>query len=205
MCSSQRQVIDSFDSAVKKLVYRPVVKTADSPTSVMKSQHHVDQVSDTGKELWQSLAQATSEKRTKQTVVSDGSKLSSQNLESVQPIISVSDGSESGDGSCNSCATADKQKMERAAETGAGDAKCAVVVSGGWAGWQTVTEDSSMQMDDESFITTVGPGPLDTNDHMVSGEESFYSVTSDVQHESTAAAEPMSDDDDDVPQTEHGS
>jgi len=218
--STPRQMADSFEEAVRKVAYRPVVKTANTTVLAMVHRHqvHADQVSDTGKELWQSLAQATSQKRSPSYTKppNPGSDKSSPKVVECSgelvPSITASvtkDGSESGDSSCNTSATHGtaimkqvKSVMELTHETGAGDAKSAVsevpvALSDGWAGWQTaVPRDSAVKPDDESIGGTVEAGLLDMSE-VVSGEESFYSVTSDDHHlvaESGAAAEAADDD-----------
>ena len=210
-------ITESFEEAVKKLACHAVVKTADTRVSMMQQhQVHVDQVFDTSKELWQSLAQAASHKRSPSYTKppdSASDKCSSKGVGSNAETVTVpvtNDGSESGDCSCNSSAklvaTATKQVksvMERTAETGAGDAKSveseeSLTPSRGWAGWQTVNQDGAVKADDESIDSQLGDSQLDTSE-VIEGEESFYSVTSGdlVPQSDAAAAEPATDDDDD--------
>ena len=210
--SAPRDMIVSFEEAVKKLACRAVVKTADSTSASLML--HQRQVSETGKELWQSLAQATSQKRSPASTKppdSDSEKSVSQEVESSGGKVAgitasvTEDGSEVGDSPCSASPALSiavtkqvKSVVELSPETGAGDAKSATAVSGGWAGWQAVDPDSAAKLGDESFGSGLGveDGPLDASE-VISGEESFYSVTSDDHHpvtESQTAAEVSVDD-----------
>ena len=211
--SAPRDMIVSFEEAVKKLACRAVVKTADNTST--SSMLHQRQVSDTEKELWQSLAQATSQKRSPASTKppdSDSEKSISKEVESSGGKVAgvtasvTEDGSEVGDRPSNASPAVGiavtkqvKSVVELSPETGAGDAKSATAVSGGWAGWQAVDRDSAAaKLGDESFGSGLGleAGALDASE-VVSGEESFYSVTSDDHHpvtESQTAAEVSIDD-----------
>jgi len=219
-------------NSATKLAFRPVLKTADATASPVVQQCHVqaDQISTTSKELWQSLAQAASLKRSpsyKKPPDSDGERSSPKGLlvnggEKVPGI--AKDDSESGDGSCNTSATQVvtkqvKSVMERTLETGAGDAKSntheepTTTLSHGWASWHTDTEDKdearnseedskvdvveTSLFEEESFVSTAETG-LDMSE-IVSGEESFYSVTSSDHAAAETAggevAEPADSDD----------
>jgi len=212
-------------NSTRKLAFRPVLKAVDAPASPVIQQHHVqaDQISSTSKELWQSLAQATSQKRSplyKKPPDLDNEKSDPDGvLANGGELASIAkDDSEAGDGSCNTSATLDavvtekiKSAMERSLETGAGDAKSstleepAATVSHRWASWHTEDKDSvttpeeksiadtveTSVLEEESFVST-GETDLDMSE-IVSGEESFYSVTSGNH----AAAETAQDDDND--------
>jgi len=199
----------SFEEAVKHYSCCQVVKTMDTTGSTMIQQQQLraSPVSNTGKELWQSLAQSRSPSYTK-AADSGADSSSSKGTKVGSTAASVTkDGSESGDG--NTSATSDtvvtkqtKSVMERTPETGAGDAKSATteetVSLSGWAGWQTADRESPVKPDDESFSSSLESVPVEPGD--VSGEESFYSVTSNDQHlvpQSQPAAEPADDEDDD--------
>lgn len=184
----QEMIELSFEEAVKKFACHHVVTTAGTPAATTtKQQVCAGQVSNTGKELWQSLAQKRSPSYTK-SAVPDADKSSSKEAEVTSDPASVTkDGSESGDGSCNTLMTPvtkqTKAAVERTPETGAGDAKSAVseerLPVTGWAGWQSVNQNSPVKPDEESVCSSLDAGLVDTGD--VSGEDSFYSVTSGDQ------------------------
>ena len=225
--SAQKEVMDSFEEAARKAGCRPVVKTAHTGVSMMMQQHHghANQVSDTGKELWQSLANATSLKRSpayRKSADSDSDKSGSkQVVESTSEKVVVTKDAESGDGSCNTSPAL--SVVIQSVENGAGDAKMStteepVTLNGGWARWQTV--ELSVEKPGDDSIGPVGTAPVDVGpvgtapvdvrlvgtasqdiSEVMSGEDSFYSVTSGDHHpevESDTAAETNDDDDDDV-------
>ena len=175
--SAAQEMIESFEKAVinsaKKLTFRPLLKATDTAASPMMQQHHVqaDHISDTGKELWQSLAQATSQKRSpsyKKPADVDREKCSPAGVringgEKVGGI--VKDDSESGDGSCSTSATLSavvpkqiESVMERVLENGAGDAKSsmpeepATAINHRWASWHTGDEDAAADPEEEESI-----------------------------------------------------
>jgi len=221
---SPQQLIDSFEEAVRKLSLHPLVRTADSPAASamhQRPQTLADPIASSGKELWQSLAQTTSQKR---------NPLCKKPADSGSPVGLLAgsgekvtrDGSECGDGSCNSSTTLDavvteqiKSVVERTSETGAGDAVSSASkqptptpssgspslsdggssrLSGGWAGWQMVDRDTTKLTDEDSPPET---SAADIS-QVISAEDSFYSVTSG----DLTAAEPTVDDDDDAVDTD---
>ena len=217
MYTARTQMTTSFEEAMKKLGCHAVVKT---PYTAASAAMHSNHVSNTGKELWQSLAQATSQKRSPSYIKpldgSSGAKPSSNEIaDSAADVSLISEsvtkaGSESGDSSsCSSATTpAAKRARDQTLESGAGDAKSIssselVTVNGGWAGWQTA-DDRKKPTKGESFEEDISGVPMDAepldSSSLVSGEESFYSVNSCDQHpvtESSTVAEPGDDHDDD--------
>jgi len=206
----------SFEEAVRKFACHRMMKNGDSTASTT-IQQQVSATNQVSKELWQSLAQKHSPKAADPDPADK-----SDSTEGLKVGASVAkDGSESGDGSSNTSACDDPaitrqtkcSVVARSAETGAGDAKSVpgggTVSPHGWAGWQTVDRDRDgpTAQDEESISET---GVVDSSTADVSGEESFYSVTSGDQHLTTQsppqpAAGPAHDDDDDDDDEEESS
>lgn len=211
----------SFEEAVKQFAIKNTMNNNNLASASTMTQPYLvsrdpNPVSDTaGKELWQFLAQKCGgPPPLLKTADSDSEK--SDVTKSVSKESKVGrDGSESGDGSCNT-SVASKQSnrlatVARALENGAGDATKSTasnvttvleVPLSGWAGWRAVDQAASPEDEpdaEESFRTLLdctgsnGSGLVDAND--VSGEESFYSVTSNGPMTPAAAA--LNDDDDD--------
>jgi len=206
---------ESFQKALmnsaKKLAARPLLKSADTtacPPMQQQQQAQSSQISNTGKALWQSLAQATSQKRSPSYKKSPDSDLEKSSPKGV-PVNggekvhgNAKDDSESGDGSCNTSSTlgvaVTKQihsAMDRTPETGAGDGKSSTpeeptaTLGHRWAGWHT--EDNDSATEEESIGSTPETSVLEDESMItatetgpldlsgvVSGEESFCSVAS---------------------------
>jgi len=213
--AAQQMLEWSFEEAVKQFAIKNSMAAAAAASGApsVTQPYQVRRgdpspVSDTaGKVLWQSLAQKRSPSFTK-PAGSDAEKSISEESKVGK------DGSESGDGSSNTLVTARQTTaVAQALETGAGDAAKSTardvtaameVPVGGWAGWQAVDRAASPAEDkppdvEESFRTSLdcsggGGGLVDASD--VSGEESFYSVTSNAPVPPSAAANDDDDDDD---------
>lgn len=222
---------DSVKSATQKLVFRPLIKTMDHPPAPQS----VRSPPDTGKELWQSLAQATSEKRSpaRRKLSESGGAEQAIKITSVKgPEVSGAeegggmgalgsrDGSESGDSSRVIEDVAKQVKSAAVAwtpETGSGDAKSNAgddQLSGGWASWQTLPEKGGT--DDESTCSSMAPGRHDDdpvametgcldNGEVASGEESFYSIASGTEQSLAAESDTAAEPTDDDDDDDGGS